>query len=523
MTLFGAPLLLCALVAAEEKPVPKVPIGKETTVATGPLDKEGYIIYETALNERLGKGVTADRNANVLLWKALGPRPEGGKRGMPAEFFKQLGSAEPPEKGDYFIDLGRHLQENATVTKDELQAVLDQQGWASQRPWAARDYPHIAAWLTANEKPLAVVIEASKRPDYFNPLASHSTGEGPGGLIASLLPGVQKCRSLASALTARAMLRVQEGKLDEAWQDLLACHRLARLIRRGATLIESLVGIALEAVVCNTELAYLDKAKLTAAQVRDRLKDLQTLPPMVPLADKVDLGERFMFLDCMQMVRKGGIGAMEVLTGGPAARKLTEKELKALDLIDWDPAFRNGNVWYDRMVAAMRVKDRAEREKQLDKVEVELKALKTTVIQPDNLLKLLMAMNPDKEVGKTVGKAIGDVMVTLLIPAVRKVGNAGDRIAQVYQNQQVAFAMAAYRLENGRYPAKLDELAPKYLPAVPGDLFSGKALIYRPEGRGYLFYSFGVNGKDDGGRWSDDEPPGDDLRVRMPLPELKKK
>ena len=82
--------------------------------------------------------------------------------------------------------------------------------------------------------------------------------------------------------------------------------------------------------------------------------------------------------------------------------------------------------------------------------------------------------------------------------------------------------MAAYRADTGRYPARLAELAPKYLAAVPDDLFAGKPLVYRPSEAGYLLYSVGINGKDDGGRWTDDDPPGDDLRVRMPLPELKR-
>ena len=53
---------------------------------------------------------------------------------------------------------------------------------------------------------------------------------------------------------------------------------------------------------------------------------------------------------------------------------------------------------------------------------------------------------------------------------------------------------------------------------MPDDLFSGKPLVYRPDDKGYLLYSVGVNGQDDGGRWMDDDPPGDDLRVRMPMP-----
>src|SRR5262249_6302198 len=124
--------------------------------------------------------------------------------------------------------------------------------------------------------------------------------------------------------------------------------------------------------------------------------------------------------------------------------------------------------------------------------------------------------------GKALGKTMGGVLLSLLAPAVRKVQAANDRTVQVERNLHVAFAMAAYHKDNSRYPAKLANLAPKYLATVPDDLFAGKPLIYKPSEKGYLFYSVGPNGKDDGGHWYDDDPPGDDPRVKMPLPELKK-
>jgi hypothetical protein len=514
-------LLLLLLVAADDKPAPKFPVGKETTYVTGPIDKDGYIDFEAALNERLGKGITPEKNANVLLWKALGPTPEGGN-GMPAEYFKRLGIAEPPKGGDYLIGIGAFLKDNLKLDPGQFDAVFDQQSRAGQRPWAPKDYPHIAAWLQANEKPLAVAVEASKRPDYFNPLVSRKSEKEPGSLIGALLPNVQKCREIASALTARAMLRVGEGKFDEAWQDLLACHRLGRLVARGATLIEALVGIAIDQIATNADLAYLEHAKLTAKQVQDRLKDLQALPPMPPLAEMLDLGERIMYLDSLQLVRRGGVGYLEGLSGGQA-KKPSPEELKALDKIDWEPALRNGNRWYDRMAAAARLKDRAAREKEFDKIEQDLMALKKEVTQSSGLAKLLSVALGAEQPDKMAGKAIGDVLIGLLMPAVRKVQGAYDRSEQVQRNLHVAFALAAYHRDNGRYPAKLDDLAPKYLPAVPDDLFAGKPLVYRPSDKGYLFYSVGVNGKDDGGRSFDDDPPADDLRVRMPLPELKPK
>src|SRR5437016_5097321 len=121
MNTLAAPLLLLSLLAAEGKPTPKFPLGKETTYVTGPLDKEGYIDYQAALNDRLSKGITPEKNANVLLWKALGPTPEGGK-GMPAEFFKRLGIAEPAKGGDYFVGLTSYMKDHLKLDRSEYDA-----------------------------------------------------------------------------------------------------------------------------------------------------------------------------------------------------------------------------------------------------------------------------------------------------------------------------------------------------------------------------------------------------------------
>src|SRR5262245_7335467 len=86
--------------AAAKTDKPKFTISKAATYVTGPLDKDGYIDYAAALNKRLSQGVTPANNANVLLWQALGPQPEGKK--MPGEFFELMGMKPPPERGDYF-------------------------------------------------------------------------------------------------------------------------------------------------------------------------------------------------------------------------------------------------------------------------------------------------------------------------------------------------------------------------------------------------------------------------------------
>jgi hypothetical protein len=240
---------------------------------------------------------------------------------------------------------------------------------------------------------------------------------------------------------------------------------------------------------------------------------------MPELAAKVDLFERFMFLDAVMMMDRGGIQALQSLSGGAAAKPADQKTKAALENIDWDSALRNANKLYDRLVAAMRLKDRAAREKQFDQFDAEFKSLKKKVMDSGGLGKIFFALGS----AKSRGTYLCDILIGLMVPAVRKVQQAEDRTEQLQANLHVAFALAAYHREHGTYPNKLDALAPKYLAKIPKDIFSGKPLIYRPTEKGYLLYSVGVNGKDDQGRGYEDDPPGDDLSVRMPLPRLPRK
>ena len=70
----------------------------------------------------------------------------------------------------------------------------------------------------------------------------------------------------------------------------------------------------------------------------------------------------------------------------------------------------------------------------------------------------------------------------------------------------VALAIRLYEIDNGRRPAKLADLVPKYLPAVPDDPFDnpGQPLRYLPNAQRPILYSIGGNGQDQGGVWAED-------------------
>ena len=64
-----------------------------------------------------------------------------------------------------------------------------------------------------------------------------------------------------------------------------------------------------------------------------------------------------------------------------------------------------------------------------------------------------------------------------------------------------ACAIERFRLGEGKLPATLDQLAPKYLSKVPNDFMTGAPLKYKltSNNSGYRLYSVGANRKDDGG------------------------
>jgi len=68
---------------------------------------------------------------------------------------------------------------------------------------------------------------------------------------------------------------------------------------------------------------------------------------------------------------------------------------------------------------------------------------------------------------------------------------------------QAAMVLRAYQIKQGKYPDTLAEL-PTLGWKISPDPFSGKSLIYRKSGEGYILYSVGKNRKDDGGMPSKD-------------------
>ncbi len=484
----------------------KITIGRETTYLTEPIDKDGNVDYGTAVNGRLRKDVTSENNANVLIWKAIGPRAEGTT--MCPEFFQAMGMTPPPEKGDCFLRDYEFVKQALPVDADPEETYFLNESMtegikgATQRPWIAKEYPIVASWLKANEKPLLLITEASKREKFYNPLLSHKDGKLAPRQVSFPVHGLDTYREIGAALVARALLHTAEGNVEAAWQDFLTCHRLGRLVARGGTVCEGLCGLTIDNQAAQAALAFLERTKPDAKRIATYLRDLQALPPLPNVSEKMDLTERCAFLQLVRIVEEDRPKGL-FTSYGEKPFGYGDANYAFLVGVDWDPALSAMNVWFDRMVGAMKEPDRATKLKKFAEIDKDYLDLKDKVKNPLTFAVLPLANSKEK------GRIVGDYVTWQLLLPYRKIQNDWDKSQQIHDNTRIAFALAAYRGDTGHYPKDLSELSPKYLKEIPNDIFSSEPLIYRPTAAGYHLHSVGPDGQDD-------------IAIEMPLPALKK-
>ncbi len=514
------------------KPRVLVTISKATTYITEPLRQDGYPDYVAALNQRFSRGVTPQNNAAVLFWKAVGPSSINKKRR--AKYFQMLGIPPLPEEGDYFVDLFSYADQQEDGKKpvdakseEEEMEEMKELSWswlyvAAKRPWSKQELPLLADWLASIEKPLATITKAFMRPRRYDPFV----GKGLFSGVTELIP---MQRRICWTLEARAMLRLQEGNVDGAWEDLLALHRQARLVGQGPSLVDALVAITIDESACSRDQTLLRYADFDATQVAKMRDDLAQLPPMPKFADKINIRDRFGYLNQIITGIQTGGGSLEKLRIigkiGKYKPGSTYKSLigpiAGMD-IDWNIVLRTGNSWFDRLADAMRKPTRAERREAVGKIIDDIRNVKQTV---GNAKASGVKSYAESLLGKprdVVSERIGEVLVCLFIPVYSNIFDAEDSATMQFELTKLAFALAAYRADHTSYPPKLADLKPKYIAEVPKDVFNNAELHYRRKGQGYLLYSVGIDGKDDGGKNYFNPEKGrswDDLVVSMPSDE----
>jgi hypothetical protein len=493
---------------------PPLAIDKQTTFILKPLLPDGYPDYFAALNDYCRGPATPDTNAAVLLVEAFGP--ELVPPAIRDQYFALLGLGALPSDGRYFVRSSEMVERWAKATPqlveaEQPDALQGQFTSAGIQPWSINEYPMVAEWLAINDASLRLITTASRRANFYEPIVSPS--QNLPALYSVTMPMEQALGEMAIALQARAMLFAKSGNVDAALDDLITCHRWLRFmgaVPLGQYAVETRTS---EISLCQVELKILHCCHPSLKQVERMKTELAALPPLSSLADRINLADRFRYLDTVCLLDKKGSGALKQLFGEmslTAEESALQKATSDL-LFDWNEPLRMGNEWFDRQTAVYRMTNRPEREKALEKLHEDLEQMSTDAAKPGMFVLNWFTKRSAKA---AISRIVGASLLQLFDNEAPGILNIDDQLELHLAFTQTGTALAAYHADNGEYPEQLDSLVPKYIAQLPHDLYDDQSpLHYRRESSGYLLYSVGSNGRDEHAGMSDSFSGSDDISV----------
>jgi hypothetical protein len=310
------------------------------------------------------------------------------------------------------------------------------------------------------------------------------------------LPELASMRRAARLLALEARREAAEGDAAAALADVVRIARIGRHAAGEPVLVCGLVGLAIDRLALDTLAAVLPR--LTKAD--RRLLDDPALAEMVargPEMTAAFYGEEAFGLSMLADVADGrsDLATIAGYSGGEPADRTSPliaplSSLFRTFLLPADIAAYRGMM--------ERLQKLAESGKPFAAIRDELAAIDTAVN------------------GEHPG-----VMSGLLVPPIGGVLGSMEESRARHAAARAAVAATQHRLDTGRLPATLGELVPQAIAAVPADPFTAdRPLTLRAEGNGWVVYSVGRDGADDGGpqRPGPDKPgESDDVGLWLAL------
>ncbi|MBA4029885.1 MAG: hypothetical protein C0478_03070 [Planctomyces sp.] len=430
----------------------RLDIGTGTTVISKPLGESGVPDYQAALNDQYGwDSVPKSDNFAVTLLQILddtaidvmGLRNQAMECDIPRGGLK----LEPPNYTD--------------GDKDALANGLPQ-SIAESAAWTRDKNPLLARWLDENVEVLSHVSAAIRQRKYLR--QDMIIGDPPHWEWE--LPLGNELMTVRGMFRARGMLRLAEGKIEDAIDDYDTISRISTLMGTYRSPLYWIYACGDRVGLSLIEYELLTHPDLTVKQW-DRISKISDgIGPIV--SAKEIIGESFryqiLFLKTAGTNEAGGEMNIDVycqstnhffdLAANAAGESTFQKSLDRLSPID--PKKSSSMTTWDKWARYMTPRRYAAKE----------------------------------DYSRTTKYVYPKVEKLLIFECSAKT---------LREESLVARSIARYRLDNDRLPETLDDLVPTWLTSIPADSFTGELLSYKKAPSKYAFtvYSFGQDGIDD--------------------------
>jgi len=455
--------------------------------------------------------------AGALGWAVTRPMGQAGKFADAIDAL--VSERQPGESANAWPLLLETLEANKVAEKEFIafRAAANQfvpSMYSLYEPWwtAASEVEGPPRTQTERREDIRDWIESFRTKGVFDKYAllaqsRRAVRPAPQGEVISMMsPELGLMRASARMLAARYALAAEKGDVGEmiaSYQQLLA---IARISMAQFCIIDFLVGAAIESYA-NERVREMMMMHPLEGEAATRLATglLAAMDRERALMARVDHalgGERLSMLDSIEWTHTddgsgGGVLVVTVLDqlaspglGTPITSRLGHVggAIAGLAFRGKATTVRNVSEMMEKFIVSSHLPRRA---RNLAKVEADMR----------------------------VGLTWRDRLLSTLLPAMSKAAAAQDRNDLERVGLRTMLALELYRVREGHYPARLEDLVGRDLPLLEEDPIAGGPLRYTLLGdgvvdpnwpdeklsagplgvRGYLLYSMGDDGIDNGG------------------------
>ncbi|MBN2455291.1 MAG: hypothetical protein JXB29_01945 [Sedimentisphaerales bacterium] len=304
-----------------------------------------------------------------------------------------------------------------------------------------------------------------------------------------LMPELSSIRNLAKMIVWQVKLKAYNGDVEGAFDDLLACCRTAQHFKGPRSLVDQLVGIAIQALSLKSAIVILENQQVSSQLLKSFQAELEKLMAEDTYIMNYET-ERFYTMDFVQRCyTDNGKGSGHLIPG-------QLKEFMAMingEQEDEDNLEDVAQSWLLAILGANRRKIVSEFNQFYDIAQD--KAHKT----PWQLREEKDDLEMEVEKWSTLMRA-RYWPIQVFMPALSKISELSYRIKADTEATLTIIAIFRYKQDVGAYPEKLEALIKAgYLKQLPMDPWSDKPLVYKKTDDGFMLYGVGRNFKDDSG------------------------
>lgn len=448
--------------------------------------------------------------AELVPWEEMPTHEYGGKNWFEKRWIPLCEhlSIDPYQKPIFYDsqEFSGYINRWNENQKDQKSPLEDgAQLWEklSEKPWKNEDCPQAAQWLQERSKVLDYFGYCVRKPNFICWRQME-----PDGMYSILLPDVQANRAFARDLQVRISHRIAYGDTEGAWYDVMSMFIFARRhFKEQPLCVNNFVGVAVEGIGFQQAVRVLCSGNLSKEQLERFSKELETLPPVNSYKKSI-LAEQLMLLDYVEHVVSDpeqnvfkevfdgikGPDVFEKIAGKSVDVKLTRKRIDELYEMSRFSSLADDETIHNRLFRNRFIQNLQTRSEQI-LVDLESDFQKESSFADE----------------ASRSRMVADSLFVNAFPLVLQLVGTYNTCDAKLALLRTAFALERYKKDHGDYPEKLEPLLFTYIDEIPLDPHTNRATLtyqLRPkQGCQYRLYTYGGNGKDDGGKG--DTPRGE--------------